>query len=470
LVQTDYFPSPIDNRPQHTPGGHILAVGADADLEASIAKAVADGNLHMHVTVVEDYLMALGHLATEKDKPNIIIGLLDKVPEPTMSTATALRRLCPYSRLMLVAGANDQSRAAAVQQAGFDDCLIAPIETSMLADLFSRVLTQRSDDHKLRSAQASKQSVLREVRSGIFAEDLAQQVAAHSTEGELGDIDLVDHLLTSDQDIVPLAMGLLADHASIVGIAWTPVGKDVPEDHLSVRIDLRGKQFGWLYAPPPATRQALAPWAGWLARWLAIEQRCNQLWDLALHDELTGVYNRRYLNRFLEVVLKRARHDHFGVTVLVFDIDDFKLYNDRYGHGAGDEILQETAKLMTSVVRDQDVVARMGGDEFAVVFWDAEAPRRANSEHPATIRKAAQRFQRAICQHRFPKLAEQALDTLTISGGIAGYPWDGQSVDQLLAKADEMTLQSKRQGKNVITFGPGAQRVGGVISSDPYGE
>ena len=470
MAQTDQSASPIDSWQQHAPQGRILAVGADDDLGASIAQALTDGDLYMQVTAVDDYLMAMGHLATEKDKPDVIIGRLDKVAEPVMSTATALRRLCPQGRLLLVAGANDQTRAEAARQVGFDDCLIAPVDTSRLADLLSRALTQRNEDHKPAAAQTNKQSVLRDVRRGIFTEDLAQQAAAHSTNGELGDIDLIDHLLTSDHDVVQLAMDLLAGHTSIAGIDWAPTGRDVPEDHSSVRVDLRGKQYGWLHAPPPATRQTLAPWAGWLARWLAIEQRFNQLWDLALHDELTGVYNRRYLNRFLDVVLQRARHSHFRVTVLVFDIDDFKSYNDRFGHGAGDEILREAARLMVSAVRDQDVVARMGGDEFAVVFWDAQGPRRANSEHPDSIRKAARRFQQAICQHRFPKLAEQAPGTLTISGGIAGYPWDGQSADQLLAKADEMTLQSKRQGKNVITFGPGAQRVCGVMTSDDQGD
>ena len=142
----------------------------------------------------------------------------------------------------------------------------------------------------------------------------------------------------------------------------------------------------------------------------------------------------------------------------MFDIEDFKTYNDRYGHMAGDEILHETARLMQSLVRDHDVVARIGGDEFGVIFWDPAGPRRANSAHPHDPVAVAKRFQKAICSARFPKLGHEAQGTLTISGGLAGFPWDGYTPDQLLDRADKMAMRSKQQGKNAITFGPGAQR------------
>jgi diguanylate cyclase (GGDEF)-like protein len=154
--------------------------------------------------------------------------------------------------------------------------------------------------------------------------------------------------------------------------------------------------------------------------------------------------------------LRQAASQRFAVTVMVFDIDDFKRYNDHYGHAAGDDILRETARLMTSVIRARDVVARIGGDEFAVIFWDHDAPRRPPSHHPADVRDAAERFRGAICAHKFPTLSEEAPGTLTISGGLASFPWDGRTPEELVNRADAMTLQSKRQGKNVLTFGPGA--------------
>ena len=174
-----------------------------------------------------------------------------------------------------------------------------------------------------------------------------------------------------------------------------------------------------------------------------------------MKDELTGAWNRRYFDRFLARVLERATQGRQQVTLLVFDIDDFKRYNDAYGHAAGDEILREVSAMMRSSVRDHDVVARIGGDEFAVIFWDAGERREAGSKHPGDVRAAAARFQKAIVNHKFPKLGDEAAGHLSVSGGLAGFPWDGRTVDELVSFADAMAIRSKRAGKNAITFGPG---------------
>jgi diguanylate cyclase (GGDEF)-like protein len=142
----------------------------------------------------------------------------------------------------------------------------------------------------------------------------------------------------------------------------------------------------------------------------------------------------------------------------MFDIDDFKQFNDRYGHAAGDEILRETVRLLRSVVRPSDKVCRIGGDEFVVIFHEPGGPRQPGSKPPSSIAAIAKRFQDAICAHKFPKLGREAPGSLGVSGGLATYPWDGRAAAELLARADELSLQSKRTGKNTITFGPGAER------------
>ena len=181
---------------------------------------------------------------------------------------------------------------------------------------------------------------------------------------------------------------------------------------------------------------------------------------MAMRDELTGAWNRRYFNRFLKRIVGHARDQRTSVTLMIFDIDDFKTYNDKYGHTAGDEILVETTRLMQAAVREQDVVARIGGDEFAVIFWDAEAPRRAGSRHPADVRKICDRFRKMILAHKFPKLLDEAPGTLTISGGLAAFPWDAKTPEELIERADAMALESKQQGKNAIKFGPGLLKNG----------
>ncbi len=179
-------------------------------------------------------------------------------------------------------------------------------------------------------------------------------------------------------------------------------------------------------------------------------RKTEALHRLAITDYLTGAYNRRYFYHFTDQLLERAKSERFRVTLLLYDIDDFKRYNDTFGHLAGDEILRETAALMKQITRKHDIVARIGGDEFAVLFWDAEPPRQPGSRHPETAYILADRFVKALANHRFSFLRAEAKGTLTISGGLATFPWDGQTCRELLRHADMAMRKAKRSGKNAI--------------------
>lgn len=212
-------------------------------------------------------------------------------------------------------------------------------------------------------------------------------------------------------------------------------------------------------APTRSELEQLRGHARWLSGWLRLSEQQRALREAAFTDPLTGAWNRRYYDRYLSAAIDRAREARHTLTVMVFDIDDFKVYNDRYGHEAGDEILVQTVRLLESVIRPTDRVCRIGGDEFAVIFYEPGGPRRPDSNPPRSIYDIAQRFQGQICEHRFPKLGAEAQGTLTISGGLATFPWDGTDAASLLRRADLLALESKRQGKNAITLGPGAERV-----------
>src|ERR1019366_2858729 len=106
-----------------------------------------------------------------------------------------------------------------------------------------------------------------------------------------------------------------------------------------------------------------------------LQDRHRGLQRLAITDELTAVFNGRYLRHFLAKIIEKAHVMRFPVTLFLFDIDNFKRYNDQYGHGVGDEILKQTAALMRRCCRDHDLVSRISGDEFAVGFWEKEGPR-----------------------------------------------------------------------------------------------
>ena len=203
-------------------------------------------------------------------------------------------------------------------------------------------------------------------------------------------------------------------------------------------------------APPPHAAALLDALRRCLPALAASARRNQALHRLAVTDELTGAYNRRYFIHLTNQILARAAESDHRVTLLLYDIDDFKQYNDRYGHAAGDEILRETAELIKQTVRSQDIVARIGGDEFAVLFWDAQPPRSPDSQPPESAYVLAERFRLAVASHQFPSLGPDAIGVLGISGGLAQFARDGRTTDQLLAKADEALIAVKRSGKNAI--------------------
>ena len=186
--------------------------------------------------------------------------------------------------------------------------------------------------------------------------------------------------------------------------------------------------------------------------------KVRELEELATTDELTGLKNRRYIWEFGRQIIKVAGKNDGNVTVLIFDIDNFKHYNDVYGHSAGDEILKQAAVLMQECCRGHDVVGRIGGDEFAVVFWDGpkrktateEERRTTAAEHPTDAIFIAKRFIVELNKARFSSLGPEGEGVLSISGGLASFPRDGATIQELFVKADNALLEAKGSGKTKI--------------------
>ena len=191
--------------------------------------------------------------------------------------------------------------------------------------------------------------------------------------------------------------------------------------------------------------------------------KIRHLERLATQDDLTNLKNRRYVREFLKQILDRAKNECLSVTLLIFDIDNFKHYNDTFGHAVGDNVLRQAALMMRGSCREHDVIARIGGDEFAVVFWDKphendqaqlpEQERRQNNEkapHPTEVFFITERFRKEISTANLSSLGAEGKGELTVSGGLASFPRDGRTVEELFDQADKAMLNAKRSGKNQI--------------------
>ena len=213
--------------------------------------------------------------------------------------------------------------------------------------------------------------------------------------------------------------------------------------------------------PPPAGPQARGlarVMASALSHLADLRERQDRLWREARTDELTNLANGRYFREFLTEKLAWSLESGLPITLLLFDIDNFKQYNEQYGHAAGDRILRQMAGLLRQCCRSHDLVARLsgGGDEFAVVFWDKGGPRqpRVSGSPLVTVASPLQvfeRFRARLASEAFPDLGPKRLGSLTISAGMAVHPTDASDVDSLILAADEaMMFHAKRTGKNRI--------------------
>lgn len=200
----------------------------------------------------------------------------------------------------------------------------------------------------------------------------------------------------------------------------------------------------------PGDMERLTLYARLLGRMLEASIKQKRWQELAYTDEASGLPNRRYFIQRLTQILEEAGRERRQVSVLLFDLDDFKTFNDTEGHDVGDRILQAAGELFKKHCRDHDIVTRYGGDEFAVVFWDAEGPRQAGSHHPQCALDILERVSQALRDQPLVELEGENAHRLTISGGLATFPWDGTTPGVLLKKADEALLAAKRAGKNRI--------------------
>lgn len=217
-----------------------------------------------------------------------------------------------------------------------------------------------------------------------------------------------------------------------------------------------GQTWGILHVrfPPPLTADGATPGrdrvahtshiATSLARSIALTvSRLNTRESLhmqAVHDPLTGLYNRRYMEDVLERTHAHAEKHHGTFGIVALDIDRFKLVNDTFGHAAGDTMLKAIAQLLTSLVRNEDTVCRFGGEEFVILM-------------PSISLDAA--VQRAeLVRTRLADLQVQhegrALTPMTGSLGVALFPQHGREWTTVLEEADAALYRAKQEGRNTV--------------------
>jgi diguanylate cyclase (GGDEF)-like protein len=176
---------------------------------------------------------------------------------------------------------------------------------------------------------------------------------------------------------------------------------------------------------------------------VSLKLKSDLLDAMAHSDGLTGIPNRRRFNDALEVEWRRAIRTGTSISLILMDVDFFKLYNDNYGHGMGDTCLQQVASaLAAAIARPSDFVARYGGEEFVALLPDTDA------EGACLIAERMRSFVEAL---QLPHEHSSVSDWVTISAGVASMVPTGDDASQdLLKLADQMLYRAKESGRNRI--------------------
>ncbi|MBB4568369.1 sensor domain-containing protein [Rhizobium leucaenae] len=177
---------------------------------------------------------------------------------------------------------------------------------------------------------------------------------------------------------------------------------------------------------------------------IAIERKRaeDRAYFMAHHDDLTGLPNRAFLKENMAKILFKARRNGRKVTVAYVDLDNFKQVNDSRGHSAGDELLKELTARMVDSLRASDMVVRLGGDEFLLVIVH-------QSRHDTGITRRLRELQKAITQ---PVVIGEIKIAVTSSIGVAAFPADGETPDELIACADAAMYKAKEHGRNRLQY------------------
>ncbi|HUP61156.1 MAG TPA: GGDEF domain-containing protein [Thermoanaerobaculia bacterium] len=188
-------------------------------------------------------------------------------------------------------------------------------------------------------------------------------------------------------------------------------------------------------------RQILEIFGTQVSMLLGTIQARERILNLAETDDLTGIWNKRYFRRQLPQEIERARTFNIPLSLLLFDIDDFKQINDSHGHIIGDVVLSELCGAVREMLRPTDSIARFGGDEFAVILPHTDV---------SGARSVAERILARIRGMTIPTDEEGAIQC-AISIGVAEFRYDDAGASDLIRRADERLYESKRQGKNRYT-------------------
>jgi diguanylate cyclase (GGDEF)-like protein/PAS domain S-box-containing protein len=310
---------------------------------------------------------------------------------------------------------------------------VTPLGAGMILAAYHDITARKAHERSLVASEQLNREILSGLQEGVIVVDTdARVVVVNEAAAELFGVPQEDF---ADKRLSAVPVDLLDDRGHLIATERLPLVRALRGEEVTgmiVRVVRRDGSLLWVEVHANPLHDADGVLYGAVASYDDVTARVEQdrrTRHEADHDPLTGLANRRALERTLESALARAGARARSVGIVMLDLDGFKAINDSFGHAAGDAALREVAMRLRRCVRERDLVARLGGDEFVVVLTDLGG-------RSGAVADSVERIREALAEP-FEGMALHA------AVGVAAFPSDGGNPADLLAHADRAMYVDK---------------------------